>query len=310
MKKDLQELVLENLKSEYKNEYPKKIISNQAKELIKIAENKLRASWKPPPINPRLLAPFRNIQIFEKENLDSPTILEPVTESTFNLYYSPENMDRQNLQIEIAKEIILSFFSPSKKIYDERIKKSQSKSIEILFKLAKIGIPELLLPEKYVKNDLKKLGFNPLTFFSLMQLYELPKDMILERMAKFAPKPCSIVILQFDTSNKKNNENEESAGDIEPLLEKLILSKLQKTDRYRVSSIINSPKFQYKIPLYKSMPPDTIFYHAAIYDKSLEGEFQMKIQNKKVKFNIEVTTLEKPQPQNPYPPLLAFFKEI
>ena len=58
------------------------------------------------------------------------------------------------------------------------------------------------------------------------------------------------------------------------------------------------------------MPPDTIFYHSAIYDKSLEGDFQMKIQNKKVKFNVEVTTLEKPEPQNPYPPLLVFFKEI
>jgi hypothetical protein len=136
--------------------------------------------------------------------------------------------------------------------------------------------------------------------------------MILRRMALFAPYPCSIALLQYDNppvEETRMNYLQESEDSI-PTVEELIKAKAQKTDRYRVILAINSPEFHYTIPLNKSMPPDTIFYHSALFRKPLSGDYQMKIDRKKVKFEVDVTPLPGSSSKETFPTLLAFFKEI
>ena len=83
---------------------------------------------------------------------------------------------------------------------------------------------------------------------------------------------------------------------------------LTKKNRYRVSLSFNSPDFSWTIPSNKSFPPDTIFYHSAIFKKPFSGEFQMRIERKKLKFEVDVAPLKKAESSETYPDLLVFFK--
>ncbi|MBU1626739.1 hypothetical protein KKB18_05150 [bacterium] len=313
-KRKLTEEFIDNLRKVHGGNNPKEIVKKLCKDLISEGVKKLRSSWNPPPYDPFLLAPLRNILIMEKDGIDEENlILEPITEETFNLYYPLEEISqRQRLNMRIAKEIVYSFFSPTKKIYEERIKDRNFIASPEIEDFSKIGAIELIMPEEPFKEELRYLGFSPLTCDNLAKMFDVSKLDILFRMAELAPLPCSIALLEYDNppQNITLDINHHDMDDIIPNLRELVKSKAQKKDRYRVVLAINSPGFHYSIPLNKSMPPETIFYHTALFNKPLSGIYQMKIDKRKVNFEVDTAPLFKSDYKGVFPPLIAFFKEI
>ncbi len=302
--------VLKNLENDHTGKDPIHILRKLCSDLILSASSKLKSSWNAPPLNPFLLAPFRNIHLMKVDNLkDRLAILEPITDNNFNLNYIEQEDSNIELRRAIAKEIVYSFFKPAKKIYSERCYASDLNWIAKLDYLSEFGEYELLLPEQYFKKEIEMLGFNPLAVEPLIEIFEVSEEMIIKRMAQLAPSPCSIAILKYDNPEVKglNNSDLETSEN----LEKLILSKAQKINRYRIAWSINSPGFQSNLPNNKSMPPDTIFYHSALFNKPLSGSHQMKIDKKKVNFEVDVMPLQAPiKDKKSFPPLLVFFKKI
>jgi len=313
MKTNLAELVIENLKKDHGGEQPETIIKKLCTDLLGQAEIKLKVSWNPPPYDPYLLAPLRNTLTIEKDDIKKGmTLLEPITENNFNIYYSSKSeKGNHHLRFNIALEIVKTFFKPAKSIFEESMRKTKSDTYKKVEKLAEFGAYELLMPDEPFQKEIKKLGFTPLVCDELVEIFDVSKLMILKRMAYLAPYPCSVVIIEYDNPQfKENSLNTKFGNHFSPSVEDLVKAKASKTDRYRVVMSINSPGFPYKIPLNKSMPPDTIFYHAAMFKKSLSGSHLMKIENRRVRFEVDVMSLPKSYPEEIYPPLLAFFKII
>jgi Zn-dependent peptidase ImmA (M78 family) len=311
-KKIFEELVIENLKQKHGELDPAKIIKRLSMELILEAERMLKASWNPPPYDPFLLVPLRNALLIENNDLkDKFAFLEPITEENFNIYYNrKDGTSNHHLRYSIAKEIAYTFFSPAKRLFSERKRDNELSSFPKLEQLSETGAFEMLMPEEHFKREVQNMGFSPLSCESLSEIFDVTRMMILKRMAELAPCPCSIVILQFDTPQVKDKINFQTEDVSIPSIEKLVKTKASKTDRYRVILSINSPDFPYTIPLNKSMSPDTIFYHAAMFNKPLSGPYQINLNNRKVKTEVDVMLLAKPSPKESYPPLLVFFKII
>lgn len=312
-KRKLTDSVFENLKKVHGNHSPFTIIKKLCTELLSEAENKLKASWNPPPYDPALLAPLRNILLIEKEDVDEKEmILEPITVETFNLYYSKRHLSLQQLKMKIAKEIVYTFFSPAKKIYYARVREKDHNASSEIEELSNSGAVELLMPEEHFKEEMKYLGFNPLACNDLCKMFDVSRFVVLNRMAKMAPYPSSIAILEYHKPLHNKTEDNELLDNDEsiPHLNKIDKFNFRKMGRYRVVFSINSPEFHYSIPLNKSMPPDTIFYHSAFFNKPLSGYQQLKIDMKKVKFEIDVMPVTRTNKKETFPSLLAFFKLI
>jgi hypothetical protein len=307
----LETQVIENLKEVYGKGTPESIVKELCNDLLSNASQKLKASWRPPPFNPLLLAPFRNIELVEDDQVgENKTILEPISEETFNLYFSRQKTDQRTLRIQAAKDIIFSFFTPAKRLHYERYSENRSESLQKLEELSDIGVFEILMPEEHFKKEINNFGFSPLSLQPLSDLYDLPEDLILKRIAQLAPETGFIAILKFDSEGERENDEsilKESNLMMDEILQPLI-DKGNKKNRYRIAFALSTKDFKMNIPLNKSMPEDTIFYHSAMFNKPLSGEHLMKLDKKKIKFEVDVSPLAKSEPHKPYPPLLAFFK--